>query len=71
VRAVKNQAVRAPLTRKNLAAFLGEDRESDKLSYLEDFSALDSEREQVMLKAGVAVFCMALYLRHMQVAETT
>ncbi|KAH4808672.1 hypothetical protein HBH61_123160 [Parastagonospora nodorum] len=71
VPAVQNQAVRAPLTRENLAAFLGEDWESDKLSDLEEFSALNPEREQEILKGGVVVFCMALYLRHMQGAETT
>ncbi|KAH5698218.1 hypothetical protein HBI16_064320 [Parastagonospora nodorum] len=55
----------------NLAAFLGEDWESDKLSDLEEFSAWNPEREQEILKGGVVVFCMALYLRHMQGAETT
>jgi len=69
--AVQNEAVRAPLMKENMAAFLGENRESDKLSAYEDVSGFDLEREEEQVEAGVVVFCMALYLRHRQSIEAT
>jgi hypothetical protein len=69
--AVQSEAVRAPLTRENLAAFLGENRESDKLSKYEDVSELDPQSGEEQVIVGVTVFCMALYLRHRQSTEAT